>query len=205
MSPPALVPGVALDRAGAALVVAAGRSRSSTRSCRRSLAALRLPFTVALGFLARPVARRRAAAAGRRRCCPTGSASTSFGDALLAVARHGGRRRRARGDLRDQRRRRVHAARDAPDRPPAGQHDRGPTCRGSSSWRSTGSPCRCCSARCATAARRRWRAGSPRTATGSRSGRPTCRRRPARARPGSCSAPTRTSARSAGSRRSTGG
>ncbi len=40
--------------------------------------------------------------------------------------------------------------------------------------------------------------------TGSRSGRPTSRRRPARARPGSCSARTRTSPRFAGSRRRRG-
>ena len=36
-----------------------------------------------------------------------------------------------------------------------------PTSRGSSSSRSTGSPCRCCSGRCATATRRRWPAGWP--------------------------------------------
>ena len=76
--------------------------------------------------------------------------------------------------------------------------------RASSSSRSTGSRCRCCGARCATATRRTWRAGSPRARTGWSSGRPTSRRRPARARPGSCSARTRTSPRSAGSRRRPG-
>ena len=48
---------------------------------------------------------------------------------------------------------------------------------------------------------RPWRAGSPTAPTGWPSGRPTSPRRPARARPGSCSARTRTSPRSAGSRR----
>ena len=36
-----------------------------------------------------------------------------------------------------------------------------PTSPGSSSWRSTGSRCLCCSGRCATAAPRTWRAGWP--------------------------------------------
>ena len=49
---------------------------------------------------------------------------------------------------------------------------------GSSSWRSTAWRCRCCATRCATAARRRWRAGWWRAAIASPSGRPTSRRRP---------------------------
>ena len=39
-------------------------------------------------------------------------------------------------------------------------------CPGSCSWRSTGSRCRSCATRCVTAARRRWRAGSPMMAHG---------------------------------------
>ena len=62
--------------------------------------------------------------------------------------------------------------------PPAGHHRRGPTSRGSSSSRSTGSRCRCCGARCATATPRTWRAGWPRARTAWPSGRPTSRRRP---------------------------
>ena len=50
-------------------------------------------------------------------------------------------------------------------------------------------------------ARRSWRAGSPTTATGSPSGRRICRRRPAPAKPASCSDPMRTSRRSGGWRR----
>ncbi len=41
-----------------------------------------------------------------------------------------------------------------------------PTSRGSSTSRSTGWRCRCCAARCATATRRTWPAGWPRTRTG---------------------------------------
>ena len=55
----------------------------------------------------------------------------------------------------------VHAAGDPADRAPLGRRRSTPTCPGSSSSRSTGSRCRCCGARCATATRRRWRAGSP--------------------------------------------
>ena len=64
--------------------------------------------------------------------------------------------------------------------------------------------CRSCAARSATARRRPWRAGSPTAPTRCSSGRPTCPRRPARARPGSCSATTTTSRRSAGSTRRPG-
>ena len=47
----------------------------------------------------------------------------------------------------------------------SGRARRRPTCPGSSSSRSTGSRCPCCGARCATATRRTWRAGSPRART----------------------------------------
>ena len=76
-----------------------------------------------------------------------------------------------------------------------------PRSRGRSASRSTGSRCRCSGGRCATAAPRTSPAGSPRTATTLPSGRPTSPRRPAPARRGSCSVRTRTSRRSAGSRR----
>ena len=109
--------------------------------------------------------------------------------------RHGRRRRRHRRE----RRRHLHAAGDPADRPAGpGERDPRPTCPGSSSSRSTGSPCRSCSGRCATGTCRPWPAGWPRTPTGSRSGSPISRRRPARARRASCSAPTRTSPPSAG-------
>ncbi len=66
------------------------------------------------------------------------------------------------------------------------------------------SQARSCSARCGTATPRRWRAGSPTARTGSSSGRPTSRPRPAPARRGSCSGRTRTSRPSAGWRRRRG-
>ena len=69
------------------------------------------------------------------------------------------------------------------------------------SSRSTASRSPSSAARCGTGTRRTWRAGWPSTATRSRSGSPTSRPRRERARRGSCSAPTRTSRPSAGSRR----
>ena len=59
--------------------------------------------------------------------------------------------RRARGDLRHQRRRHLHPAGDPADRQAPGRRDAEPTCRESSTSRSTASPSRCCSERCATA------------------------------------------------------
>ncbi len=81
---------------------------------------------------------------------------------------------------------------------------RRPTCPGSSTWRSTASPGRCCSAPSATGMRPRWRAGSRAARIASPSGRRTSRRRPAPPRRACCSAPTTTSPPSAGSRRSRG-
>ena len=75
------------------------------------------------------------------------------------------------------------------------------TCRASSSWRSTAWPTTCCGARCATATRRRSRAGCATAATASCAGRPTGPRRPAPARRGCCTATTTTCPRSAGGRR----
>ena len=102
-------------------------------------------------------------------------------------ARRRRRQRRARGDLRDERRRHLHASGSSSGSRAARAARREPTCRGSSSSRSTASRCRCCAGRCATATRRTWRAGSPRARTRSPSGSPTSRRRPGPARPGSCS------------------
>ena len=128
------------------------------------VAALRLPFTVALGFLlvlaldAADAADRgghRARGAGRR-----GSVRCAARRDRRLRGRDGDRGRRGR-----QRRRRVHAAR-RPARGPA-QRSRSsrPTRRGSCSSRSTGCRCRCCGARSATARRPRWRAGSRTAAT----------------------------------------
>ena len=155
----ALLPGFGLDQTGAAFV---GRRADRVLNALLPplLAALRLPFTLVAGFLLVLVADALLLQVAGD-VLPDDVRVDSFGDALLAalvisavsvvlqvVARH-------------QRRRRVHAARDAAHRPPPGRRAPAPTCRGSSSWRSTGSRCRCCATRCATAARRRWRAGSP--------------------------------------------
>ena len=75
-----------------------------------------------------------------------------------------------------------------------------PTSPGSSISRSTGSRCRCCAGRCATAMPRTWLAGRA-TRTVSPSGRPISRRRRVPARRGSSWVRTRTSPRSAGWRR----
>ena len=181
-----LLPGVRRSTSTGAAFAPRRPSPCSTRSLPPVLAALRLPFMLAVGFLLVLVADALLLLLARRRCCRTTSSVDSFGDALLAalliVGAVGDRARRS--IVGDQRRRRVHAARHPADRAPPGRRARAPTSRASSSSRSTGSRCRCCATRCATAARRRWRAGSPTTATGWPSGRPTCRRRPAPARPG---------------------
>jgi putative membrane protein len=75
------------------------------------------------------------------------------------------------------------------------------TSQASSSSRSTGSPCPCFDARCGTAALPTWPAGCRRGATGSWSGRRISPRRQGRARRGSCSGRTRTFPLSAGWRR----
>ena len=104
-------------------------------------------------------------------------------------------------DRRHERRRRVHAPGDPADRAPIGRADldRRP---GDHLPRDRRALEAGAAARDARRQRtRRWRAGWPRTPTAWSSGRPTSRRRPARARRASCSARTRTSPRSAGSRR----
>ena len=82
-----------------------------------------------------------------------------------------------------------------------GEQTRDGCARASSSWRSTGWRSRCCSGRCATATRRCSPGGCRREAIAWSSGRPTCPRRPAPARRGSCSVQTTISPPSAGSRR----
>ena len=179
----------------------ARRSRSLNAIVPPMFAALRLPFMVAIGFILDPVRRRGPAAARRPRVPRLAARRTAFGDALLvALLIVGGRAsccRSSRAPTTTTSTRCASRAAIARRLGTAGRTD----CRGSSSSRSTAWRCRSCAARCATATRRRWRAGSPITATAWPSGRPTCPRRPAPARPASCSAPTRTSRRSAGSRR----
>ena len=116
-------------------------------------------------------------------------------------ARRRGGQRRARGDLRDERRRHVHPARRPADRAPAGRRrgDRRAGDRLPRDRRARAPGAAAGDARRQRAAR--WRAGSPRARTGWPSGRPTSPRRRARARRGSCSARTRTSPRSGGSTR----
>ena len=163
------------------------------------LAALRLPLTLVLGFLLVLVADAADAPARRR---PADGVLTVdyFGWALLAalvVAAVSV----VLAVVPRQRRRHVHRSGSRSGSRAGRGSSPAPTCRGSSTSRSTGSRCPCCGARCATATRRTWRAGSPTARTGWPSGRPTSRRRPAPARRASCSARTRTSPRSAGSRR----
>ena len=133
------------------------------------VAALRLPFMLLLGFLLVLVLDAlmllAADAIGLMQV-------DSF---WLGAGRRRGRlggRRRPLGRPRNERRRRLLAARDAADRAGARASGRSPNAPESSSWRSTASHCPCSSGRCATATPRRWPAGSRRGRTGSRSGRP---------------------------------
>ena len=195
-----LVPGVALERPGAGCLVALTLAFLNA-IMPPLLAALRLPFMVAIGFIGILLVDAGAAAAGRRRV-PRLAARGLVRRRAADVDPDRGRRDRAAGHRRaptTTTSTRCGSRAGSPRR--LGSDAAHRRRRGSSSWRSTASRCRCCGARCATAARRTWRAGSPTTATTSRSGRPTSPRRPAPARPASCSAPTRTSRRSAGSRR----
>ena len=129
------------------------------------IAALRLPFTLVTGFLlvlfadaaALMLADELFPDVHRRSTRSATRCSPSLVMAAVSIVHP--------GDGRDQRRRRVHAAGDQADRPPPGRRRRAPTPRASSSSRSTASACRSCATRCATAAPRTWRAGSPRTAT----------------------------------------
>ncbi len=116
-------------------------------------------------------------------------------------ADRGGGLGRAPGDPRHERRRHLHVPDRAADREAAGRagaHRRAgdhlPRDRRARAPGAAARDARRQRARDGALARRRAR-------TGSRNGRPTSRRRPARARPGSCSARTTTSPRSAGSRR----
>ena len=151
-----ILPGVHIESFWGALVVAAIVAALNA-VIPPVLAALRLPLTLVLGFLLVLIA-----------------------DALiLLIAADGDRRRaqgrqlrlgsprRARGRRRERRARRRSSARTTwarsgpsqTDREATGHHRRAPTSPGSSTSRSTASRCPCCSARCATATPRTWRAG----------------------------------------------
>ena len=125
-----LLPGVALETTGARVRRRRARSRCSTRCCRRCWPRCGCRSRSAIGFLLVLLADALAAAAGGRRSLPDDIHVDSFGDALLAALVIGRREHRAAGGPRHQRRRRVHAARDAPDRPPPGRAGRAPTCPG---------------------------------------------------------------------------
>ena len=122
------------------------------------VAALRLPFTVALGFVI-VLALDALILLLASEIDSSAIHVDSFGWALVAATRDLGGDRRARGDPRRQRQRRVHAARDQRASPGVRAAARGPTRRACCSWRSTASRCRCSSERCATATRRCWRTG----------------------------------------------
>ena len=173
----AILPGFGLASTGAAFLGAAVIALLNA-VLPPILAALRLPFMLAIGFLLVLLAN-AAALMLAHEVLPDDIQVDSFGDALLAsiliaAVRWSCRRIVGTNDddeytLRVTRRiARRGGGGDADRRRPA-----------SSTSRSTASPSRCSATRCATAARRTWPAGSPRTATGSSSGRPTCRRRPA--------------------------
>ena len=164
------------------------------------IAALRLPYTVALAFLLVLLANAVALLLVGR--LDGGLEVDGFGWALLASLVIAAVTTDPAGDPGHERRRRLLAPRRPPSRRGSRPTGSRPRCRGSSTSRSTGSRNRCSSARCATATRRTWRAGSQRRRTASSSGRPISPRRRVRARRGSCSARTRTSRPSAGSRRS---
>ena len=102
------------------------------------IAALRLPFTLVTGFLLVLFADARALMLTDE-LFPDVLTIDSFGDALLASLVMAAVSIVHPGADRDQRRRRVHAARGEADRPPPGRRDADATPRGSSSSRSTGS------------------------------------------------------------------
>ena len=126
-------------------------------------------------------------------------ARRSFWAALLARPDRGG----VAGDQHADRRRRPGpvAARAAAGGPPPGACSGARTRRVCCSSRSTGSRCRCSSGRCAAGTRPNLARWLEEDGYRLSSGRRTCRRRPAPARPASCWAPTTTSRPSAGSRR----
>ena len=114
MSPRGSTPGVALEQPGAGALVALSLALLNA-IVPPVLAALRLPFMVAIGFIAASCSSTRPADAGRRRL-PGLAARGRFADALLMSLLIAAVGMRAAGHRRHQRRRRVHAARHAPDR-----------------------------------------------------------------------------------------
>ena len=153
----AILPGLTLGPAGSAFLVAALIAVLNA-ILPPMLAALRLPFMLAAGFILLLIGDALLLVAADE-ILSNEFHVDSFGDALLAsllisavtivlqvIARH-------------QRRRRVLDARDAACRQAPGRRRSARMSRGSSTSRSTGSRCRCCATRCATAARRtmaRW-------------------------------------------------
>ena len=103
------------------------------------LAALRLPFMLALGFVLVLILERRSCSCSRRHLLDE---HLRGGQLRLGAAGGAGRRggqRRARGDLRHERRRHVHRCAWSSGSPGARAAATQPTCPGSSSSRSTAS------------------------------------------------------------------
>ena len=96
---------------------------------------------LALGFVLVLIARRARAQARVGSAWTTTFTVDNFGWALLAALIVAAVSVVLEVDLRDERRRHVHAARRPADRPPPGRRRPRPTCPGSSSSRSTGSRC----------------------------------------------------------------
>ena len=166
MAAAAVVPGVHVNGFGGALLTALliGVLNAILPPL---VAALRLPFMLVLGLLLDSLRRRGDALARVRDRPRRSSPSTRSGGrslaALVASAVGVGARRASSGRTTTTRTRSEWSSAIARA---FGRAASRPTCPGSCSSRSTGSRCPCCGARCATATRRRWRAGSPRTRTG---------------------------------------
>ena len=169
-----------------------GRRRPAQRPRLAALSRFALPLNVlTLGFAALVLngvlvtGRRDPAGRGHRRLWSRGSWSRRADRAHRARSGAAGDRRRRRpGTATSSRARRAGAARGARA-----------TCPACCSWRSTAWPTTCCSARSATATRRRSARWLREATTGSSAGRPTGRRRPAPARRACCTAVERRHAR----------
>ena len=147
-----LVPHVTVDGLGGAIVASALIALLNAL-LPPIVAALRLPYTLIAGFLLVLVLDALMLRITSEISDGRAISVDSFWWALLTALDRLGRDDRPRGDLRDERRRHVHDPGDPADRAAIGRRERRPTLPGSSSSRSTGSRCRCCGARCATATR----------------------------------------------------
>ena len=153
-----IVPGAEVRGIGGAFVVAAivGLLNAILPPL---IAAVPVPYTVAIGFLL-VLALDAAILLLAEEIAPDELHVTGFGAALAValIARPSARRSApspastTTTPTRCASRGASRGASASPSRP---------TCRGSSTWRSMASPCRSCAARCATARRRTWRAGWP--------------------------------------------